>query len=368
MTSKTNKVSEFLHGLGNVLLAIAALAILSPFLIGAFLLLAAMFSSEAEGAEQSVFAAFSLVDDGSCERALPMVELGYSRSGDDHDVRGSVRTGPAGGDCRQDSTSYDLSAEQRFDFGLGGLDGLVKFQAAENSLSAPYAIADGAGNVIPRPDGGAANPVMLPAGRSKTVLGILGASMTSGAWNFDAGLNFAPVDWADGSTSETLHLAATGRYEVGGGNIELAGHVDAGSGEHFGGLSLSWDRLISGNWTFGRRISPRLGPEFPGLRRADRRRFRRPSGGQSRRSERQRGKTFPAIRLVFLMDYFAGTRYETDPPSREESAYLKSALSTGRKLVREIGKSTGSVESRTKAFAELEYAMKNLHRRLKGLP
>lgn len=201
--------------------------------------------------DQSVFASFSLLDDGSCERALPALELGFSHSTADQDIGAQVYTRPSGGDCREDATGFDFSAEQRFPF-AGGLAGLVKFEARQNSLAAPYAITDADGNLLTRADGGASDPVNLPAGVSRHLAGILGVSFTRGCANADIGGNFAPADFADGSSSPTLHLAVNCAVAgVLGGAFEAGFSSDFGDGGNFGSAEISWSREIGQNWSVG---------------------------------------------------------------------------------------------------------------------
>lgn len=199
--------------------------------------------------EQSVSASFSLLDDGSCERSLPAIELGFSRAAADQDIDAQVYTRPSGGDCREDATGFDFSAEQRFPF-AGGLAGLVKFEARQNSLAAPYAITDAGGNLLTRADGGASDPVNLPAGVSRHLAGILGVSLTRGCANADIGGNLAPADFADGSSSPTLHLAADCAIAgVFGGTFEAGFSADFGAGGNFGSAEISWGREIGGDWS-----------------------------------------------------------------------------------------------------------------------
>ena len=223
----------------------------SPTRIFSLAIIACFLAPAAMAQEQSVFAAFSLIDDGSCERSLPALELGFSRSDDDQDIDAQVYTRPSGGDCREDNTGFDFSAEQRFPF-AGGLAGLVKFEARQNSLSAPYAITDADGNLLTRSDGGASDPVRLPAGTSRHLAGILGVSMTRGCANADIGGNFAPVDFADGSSSATLHVAVNCAVEgVLGGVFEAGFSSDVGEGGNFGSAEIGWRREIGNDWSFG---------------------------------------------------------------------------------------------------------------------
>ena len=126
-----------------------------------------------------------------------------------------------------------------------GFAGLVKFTAAERSVSAPYAIVDGDGAVILRPDGMAADPVLLPAGRAQTVIGALGVSYSFGAANIDLGYNLVPVDWADGSRSRTAHLALAAAADVLGGVIDAGVSVDFGSGGAWTESRVTWARRFA---------------------------------------------------------------------------------------------------------------------------
>lgn len=223
---------------------------LYPIAIGLFA--AALFSiPPALGQETSVFASFSLLDDGSCQRSLPFLELGFSRSDADQDIDAQVNTRPSGGNCEEDATGFDFAAEQRFPF-AGGLAGLVKFEARQNSLAAPYAITGADGAVLTRADGGPSDPVSLPAGVSRHLAGIGGVSFTRGCANADIGGNVAPVDFADGSSSPTLHLALNCAVEgVFGGAFEAGFSTDWGEGGNFGSAEVSWSREMGRHWSVG---------------------------------------------------------------------------------------------------------------------
>ena len=204
----------------------------------------ALMASGASADERLGFA-YSWVDDGSCPDPAQVAELNYRLAGDDIDVAGNVRSAPSGGDCRLDSISYSVEAERRFDFS-SRVAGLVKFTAAERSVSAPYAIVDDAGNIIARPDGMAADPVLLPSGRAQTVIGALGVSYTLGIANIDLGYNLVPVDWSDGSNGRTVHVAVAVTADLLGGVIDGGISFDRGSGGRGWSESrLTWTRQFA---------------------------------------------------------------------------------------------------------------------------
>ena len=196
-------------------------------------------------ADESVNFAYSLVDDGSCADALQTLQLGYINTSENLDIRGDVRIAPSGGDCRQDSMSYGIEIERRYDLGWG-LDGMVKLGADERSVAAGYGILNDAGNLITRPDGGPASPVMLPSGRAQTITGVLGVSRDiDDMFRLSAGLNLPGADWSDGSNSRTVHLAASTMLPFMGGEIDAGIAVDTDGTYDYGDARIAWTRSLA---------------------------------------------------------------------------------------------------------------------------
>ena len=194
-------------------------------------------------ADDNVNFAFSTIDDGSCEDTLSSLVLGYRHESEDRSAYGSVRQAPSGGDCRVDSVSYTVEVEQRFDFGFG-VDGMVKIGADERSVAAGYGILDVNDALLTRADGRPASPVMLPSGRAFTLTGVIGGSVSYGQFDFDFGYNVAGVDWADGSNSNTVHLAASTTYEFFDGELLAGISYDRGN-FGYGDFRASWSREIA---------------------------------------------------------------------------------------------------------------------------
>ena len=205
-------------------------------------------------AESRVGLGYAALSDGTCPRTQQTVMASYDHESDDLEVRGKVRTEPAGGDCRLDTLSYEVFAARYFGVYDGAVDAMVKFGAAEQSTGAPYALAD-AGGVIPRPDGGALFSTNLPAGMAKNVIGVVGLSKAAGVWRGGGGFNFVPIDWSRHSPGRTLHLDLGVDWR----GLDAHAQVDVGAasfGRAFGGYrrKLDHDRLDVGfglTWMWG---------------------------------------------------------------------------------------------------------------------
>lgn len=220
-------------------------------LLGA-LLLSAFFAVQA-AAGDSVALSYGYVDDGGCPKAGHTVQATYTHASEGMDVYASVRSAPSGGDCTVDGLSYNLEAERRFAV-TDTISGLVKFQAEEHSTSAPYAIVDENGRVITRGDGQAASPVTLPAGKAQTIAGILGASFSVGVLNIDLGYNLVPIDWADGSSGRTAHVAASAGFDLPVGRLGLMASLDKGNGS-FGETRATLDVPIKSGFSMAVSVS-----------------------------------------------------------------------------------------------------------------
>lgn len=142
------------------------------------------------------------------------------------DYNAHVRTAPSGGDCRIDSLSYNLTIDQHVGT-IGDFDLQASFGADKRSTSAAYAITDGMGKVLARPDGGPSDPVTLPAGAAETVTGALslcrgwddaveadedaGVEAQDASWTTQLcfGSNVVPTDWANGESTRTARFTAS---------------------------------------------------------------------------------------------------------------------------------------------------------------
>ena len=193
-------------------------------------------------ADDTAAFAYTYLDDGGCKRA------GHTYSGQyDHDdkanrrnVTGYVRAAPTGGDCTQEGLTYSIDVEQGFAW-RPGIEGFVKFMADSRSVSGPYALGDGMGGVLLRPDGMPYFGTILPAGKRETVAAALGASFLRGPCELDAGFNIVPVDWSSGDKGRTVHLGLSCERKVRGAMVELTANADVGEGA-FWDLVLSVDR------------------------------------------------------------------------------------------------------------------------------
>ena len=179
-------------------------------------------------AQGRVSIGYGLTDDGNCERVQQSVMTGYSLGLDWMSADAQVRTEPAGGDCRQDSLSYDVAVSRFFSIPRTGLDFVVKFAASEQSAAAPYDLVNQLGDVITRADGGALFSTRLPAGRAQTVVGVIGVSRQFGAARFGAGINLVPVQWARHADSRTGHFDASAEWR----GLDVGFAVDIGHGSY----------------------------------------------------------------------------------------------------------------------------------------
>ena len=193
---------------------------------------------------------FSLgyLDDGGCNVSAKTLVGSYAREADESDVFAQVRTGPSGGDCERNATSFGLSVERRYAI-ADGWDAVAKFQADRRSTSAPYAIVDADGMVVARPDGAPSDPVTLPAGAADTIGGILGISRAFGGLRVVIAGNVVPVTWAAHDDSFAAHFAIA--WDV-GNTFDFRAHADVGR-DWYGATRASWRPPTSGR--FGVEIS-----------------------------------------------------------------------------------------------------------------
>ena len=185
----------------------------------------------------------SLRDDGGCSKIAQRATARFVRESARLDVLADVSSAPSGGDCRQTSTSFGVQIKS-FWPAWGDWDVQGEFAAAENAVGATYALEDSSGAVLLRPDGMALFATTLPAGSAKTVVGAVGVSrefefpalVAAGAdsdWTMriGAGVNVAPIDWADGTSSRT------GRFTLGldAGRFDLDVSFDSDVGDNYFG-------------------------------------------------------------------------------------------------------------------------------------
>lgn len=222
---------ESLHDFVSVLswgLCILVLA------LGGIVLASSAFATE------RVSLSYAYIDDGGCPKPGQTIEGSYRLATENMDAYGSVRTAPSGGDCRTDALTYDVEIERRFSINEH-INALAKFGADERSMASPYAITDGMGNVLLRPDGGASAPVVLPAGRAKTIEAIFGVSAYLGPVNVDLGYNLVPVDWSDGSSSGAFHAGVSVFRQLVSGQLDVSVGLNHGNGS-FGDARVAWTR------------------------------------------------------------------------------------------------------------------------------
>ena len=208
----------------------------------AFVLLAVfLYSSPASADVERLSVSYEYTDDGSCgDKPGNTIQGAYRLASATLDVYGSARTNPSGGDCRVDSLSYTIEVEKRFRVNAL-VSAMAKFGADERSSAAPYALVDGMDMVLTRPDGGASNPLVLPAGSTKTIEGVFGASFDVGMLNIDLGYNLVPADWADGSEGTAFHAAASTLVGVLGGELDATVAFNKGNGA-YGDARVTWSR------------------------------------------------------------------------------------------------------------------------------
>ena len=203
-------------------------------------LLVALLALPAPGAAQErIGFGYSHLQDGNCGIAQRTMVGDYSRTSDTLALRGRVRTEPAGGDCRADSFAYDVRIARHFRVG-GGVDATVEFAAAEQSTAAPYILADEAGAILLRGDGGALYGAHLPAGSAQTIVAAVGVSVPVSGMRLGAFVNLAPIDWSEHAPGRTVRLAWDGGWR--GMYFETA--VDVGA-DHFGSVSTGYRHTLS---------------------------------------------------------------------------------------------------------------------------
>ena len=175
-------------------------------------------------------------NDGGCRVAGKALTGTYDREADKYNAHAMVRTGPSGGDCERNATSFSVGLERRYEVARGW-SAVAKFSADRRSTSAPYALVDAAGNVLTRPDGAASDPVTLPAGAADTIGGYLGISspLFSGLRITVAG-NVVPIEWADEADSFAVHFAIAYDFAE---NFDFDVWTDVGR-DWYGGARASW--------------------------------------------------------------------------------------------------------------------------------
>ena len=203
---------------------------------------AAPVAAAAPEIEERMGFGFAYFDDGGCAVAGKSLTGTYAREAASHDVRALVRTAPSGGNCEVNATSFSLAVERRYEI-AAGWSAVAKFGADRRSTSAPYAIVDGAGNVLTRPDGAPSDPVTLPAGAADTIGGYLG--FTSPDWSgvrITLAGGVVPVDWASEEDSIAAHFAISYDY---GNSFDLDAWADIGR-DWYGAARASWRPTVAG--------------------------------------------------------------------------------------------------------------------------
>ena len=215
----------------------------------------AAFAAYTYSADESVGAYFTILNDGSCERALPTVETDYSRTGGSLEARATVRSSPFGGDCNSDALSYNLWVERQFDVG-SGVGVLFKFQSSKNPLTALYALSQNQ-MVLRRADSAPLLTNRLPAGNAQVVNGIVGLSRAVPLiGELDVGINVAKTPFSDGQEGRTLHMALNRTLGIGLFGIELNTGVSLdfdANGHDYGAAYAVWSRgsltcKFDGSW------------------------------------------------------------------------------------------------------------------------
>lgn len=198
------------------------------------LLLMALVLPAVSRSESRVGIGYAALSDGTCPRTQQTVMASYDLDQPELEVRGRVRTEPAGGDCRVDTLSYEVFAARYFEVYDGAVDAMVKFGAAEQSVGAPYDLAE-SGRVLPRPDGGALFTATLPAGQAKNVIGVVGLSRNIGIVRVGGGANLVPIDWAAHGPGRTVHLTTSADWR----GMDAGAQIDVGA-SHFGRAHGGW--------------------------------------------------------------------------------------------------------------------------------
>ena len=194
------------------------------YIAAALIVLATVHGADAQ---ERIAIGWSALQDGNCPIQQRVVTGEYGRTSDAMLVRGFVRTSPAGGDCRLDAFSYDVRVAR--DFSAGPVDATVEFSASETSTGAPYVLANEDRRVLTRGDGGALFGSTLPAGSAQTIVAAVGVSRQMGVLRLGAGVNLAPIDWADHDAGRTIRIT----WDLDWRGVYAEGSVDAGAA-HFG--------------------------------------------------------------------------------------------------------------------------------------
>ena len=204
-------------------------------------------------AQERIGFGFSQVSDGNCPTTQQTLTGAYERTSDELVLRGRVRTAPAGGDCRVDSFSYDVRIARYFS--VGEVDTTVEFAAAQESTAAPYVLADEAGRVLLRGDGGALYGANLPAGAAQTVVAAVGLSKVWSGMRFGGLVNLAPIDWAEHAPGRTMRLT----WDAGWRGLFATAGVDVGAA-HFGSVAGGYRHALAGsNFDVGAAVTHRWG-------------------------------------------------------------------------------------------------------------
>ena len=196
-------------------------------------------AAPAPSLEERLGFAVGYVNDGGCSIPSKTLTGRYTREADSHGIYAEVRTAPSGGDCERSATSFNLTVERRYALAFGW-EAVAKFQADRRSTSAPYALVDGTGEVIARPDGAPSDPVTLPAGTADVVGGYLGITRAVDAFRFTIAGNVVPVSWMEGE-SLAAHLAIAWDH---GDSFDVSASADIGR-DWLGFARASWRPPVS---------------------------------------------------------------------------------------------------------------------------
>ena len=199
----------------------------------------ALIVATSAGAQERIGFGYSHLSDGNCGVAQRTMTGDYGLTSETLVLRGSVRTEPAGGDCRLGMFSYDVRIARHFRV-AAGFDATVEFAAAEQSTAAPYVLADDRGQTLLRADGGALHAVHLPAGSAQTLTAAVGVSRRMGPARLGVFVNLAPIDWANDAAGRTVRLS----WDTGWRGAYLETVVDAGA-DHFGAISTGYRHALA---------------------------------------------------------------------------------------------------------------------------
>lgn len=173
-----------------------------------------------------------LMNDGSCSDSTKALALTYLHESEMFDkVYGFVRQAPSGGNCLKESTTADMEVVKRFPLNEGSRiewQGVAKFIANVRSVSDRYRETE---------DG---RIYALPVGTEENWNGILGAGAEIGMWDLVFGLGVVPNDWADGSSSQIVHVAISTEFGMLGGALEVAADIDTDGSRSFGSNRIEW--------------------------------------------------------------------------------------------------------------------------------